>query len=414
MVVISGLISTQAAIAADAENKVFNQDTTFDEITGLGGVITIVSGVTVQFNQSVDGDDVIINNYGTIIFNNPESERVINYEISGTINNHGDIYITSADSLSHFVLDGTLNNYGNFDIITGGFAGHFLHNYGTFSGGAMFENGAYNYCSGIITGSVNNVVNMCPDKDVTYWKMANGEKTEEPKIAGPIIIKDQLKGVGDVDGDGTDDIVWQEDNGQVYYWPILNGHRTENSEDGIKISTPIGKDWHFKGVGDVDGDGTDNIVWQHDSGVVDYWPMLNGVRYGSQRISGPVGSVWQIKGVGDVNGDGTDDIIWRHSNGQVIYWPMINGVIGAGIDISVPITSDWHIKGVGDVDGDDTDDIVWQHDSGVIDYWPMINGVRHGSVNISGAMNTQENQIKGIGDVNGDGTDDIIWVKPNK
>jgi hypothetical protein len=55
----------------------------------------------------------------------------------------------------------------------------------------------------------------------------------------------------------TDDIVWQHSSGQVHYWPMQNGHRT----GGINIHTPVGPDWALRGVGDVNGDGTEDIVW---------------------------------------------------------------------------------------------------------------------------------------------------------
>jgi len=61
---------------------------------------------------------------------------------------------------------------------------------------------------------------------------------------------------------GTADIIWQHSSGQVHYWPMLGGERT----DGINIFTPVGPDWTLRGVGDVDGDGTADIVWQHSSG----------------------------------------------------------------------------------------------------------------------------------------------------
>ena len=75
-----------------------------------------------------------------------------------------------------------------------------------------------------------------------------------------------------------------------------NGQRT----GGYNIYTPVGNDWRLTGVGDVDGDGTDDIVWQHVSGQVHYWPMLNGQRTGGYNIYTPVGNDWTLRGVGNV------------------------------------------------------------------------------------------------------------------
>jgi len=202
----------------------------------------------------------------------------------------------------------------------------------------------------------------------------------------------------------TADIVWQHSSGQVHYWPMQNGVR----QGGVDIFTPVGSEWTLRGVGDVDGDGIGDIVWQHVSGQVHYWPMKNGVRQGGVDIFTPVGSEWTLRGVGDVDGDHVADIVWQHSSGQVHYWPMRAGVRQGGINIFTPVGSEWTLRGVGDVDGDGTADIVWQHSSGQVHYWPMLGGVRQGGVNIFTPVGS-EWTLRGVGDVDGDGTADIVW-----
>ncbi len=78
--------------------------------------------------------------------------------------------------------------------------------------------------------------------------------------------------------------------------------------------------------------------------------MLNGVRQGGIDIFTPVHGDWNLAEVGDVNGDGTDDIIWQHRNGQVHYWPMLNGVRQGGINIFTPVDGNWTLTAVGNVD----------------------------------------------------------------
>ncbi len=141
------------------------------------------------------------------------------------------------------------------------------------------------------------------------------------------------------------DIIWQHNSGQVHYWPMKDGVR----QGGYNIYTPVDSTWTLRGVGDMNGDGTDDIVWQHNSGQVHYWPMLNGVRQGGYNIFTPVDSTWTLRGVGDVNGDGTDDIVWQHNSGQVHYWPMKDGVRQGGYDIFTPVDSTWTLVGVGNV-----------------------------------------------------------------
>lgn len=46
------------------------------------------------------------------------------------------------------------------------------------------------------------------------------------------------------------DVIWQHNNGQVHYWSMRNGQRT----DRINIDEPVSQEWSLKGVGDVNGD----------------------------------------------------------------------------------------------------------------------------------------------------------------
>ena len=56
-------------------------------------------------------------------------------------------------------------------------------------------------------------------------------------------------------------------------------------------------------------------------------------------------AAWQVQGVGDLNGDGTDDILWRNStSGLVVDWLMENGQILDQKVVGQP-TLDWQIQG---------------------------------------------------------------------
>ena len=79
------------------------------------------------------------------------------------------------------------------------------------------------------------------------------------------------------------------------------------------------------GTGDFDGDGTDDLLWRHEStGAVGMYAMGSGspVWQGLGQSSFD----WDIVGVGDYNGDGTDDILWRNAtNGAVGMYDMAGG-----------------------------------------------------------------------------------------
>ena len=76
-------------------------------------------------------------------------------------------------------------------------------------------------------------------------------------------------------------------------------------------------------------------------------------------------STWHVAGVGDFDGNGKSDILWQNDNGSVAIWD--NGQIGHTHRDRVP--SSWHIAGVGDFDGNGKSDIVWHNDNGAIAIW---------------------------------------------
>ena len=79
------------------------------------------------------------------------------------------------------------------------------------------------------------------------------------------------------------------------------------------------------GIGDFDGDGKADILWQNSTTGQLYIWLMNGTTVASQASPGTVASPWSVPGVGDFNGDGKSDILWRNSTtGQVYIW-LMNG-----------------------------------------------------------------------------------------
>ena len=79
-----------------------------------------------------------------------------------------------------------------------------------------------------------------------------------------------------------ENIVWRNTDGQVHHWLIEAGER----QGGYDIWKPVGSEWRLAGVGDVDGDGNEDLVWEHQTDRrVHVWKMEAGKRVGAFDLS---------------------------------------------------------------------------------------------------------------------------------
>src|SRR5262249_39692296 len=81
-----------------------------------------------------------------------------------------------------------------------------------------------------------------------------------------------------------------------------------------------------QGVGDFNGDGTDDIAWYNSAtNSIDIWKLTNGQWSGSVSPgSHPAG--YQPVSFADFNHDGTSDVLWFNATTrQVDLWKISNG-----------------------------------------------------------------------------------------
>ena len=221
----------------------------------------------------------------------------------------------------------------------------------------------------------------------------------------------QVAGIGDLNGDGKDDVLLRHEDGRWYYYP-MNGRRHIVSQRGYADLTR-NRAWQFAGIGDLNGDGKDDVLLRHEDGRWWYYPM-NGRRHitTERGQAGLTASLaWQFAGIGDFNGDGRDDVLLRHEDGRWFYYAM---------DGRRPIISErgvtdltrnlaWQLAGIGDLNGDGKDDVLLRNEDSRWWYYPM-DGRRH-IVSGRGYADLTRNrawQLAGIGDLNGDGRDDVL------
>jgi hypothetical protein len=234
----------------------------------------------------------------------------------------------------------------------------------------------------------------------------------------PIGADFQVAGTGDFNGDGRVDILWRSTStGTIVDWlgTSNGGFAGNGANSNNSVSTSI----HLVGVGDFNGDGRSDILWMTDAGRVVDWlgTATGGFAGNAAHSSNFVAAGWTVAGIGDFNGDGISDILFQNGN-RIIDWlgsPTGNGgFIGNAANSSGLLSVGWSVAGTGDFDGDGHDDLLLINSStGQISDWlgTASGGFADNAANALTSLPTGF-QVAQIGDFNGDGIDDVLMRNP--
>jgi hypothetical protein len=210
--------------------------------------------------------------------------------------------------------------------------------------------------------------------------------------------------VHDFDGDGTGDVLWQHDNGGVGIWELDSGQVIASA--GLRVGGP---DRHVAGTGDFNGDAKSDILWRNDNGATGIWE-LDGTGVIGVGSPGQLAPEWKIADTADFNGDGTSDILWHNDNGATGIWEL-DGTQVIGVGSVGQAAPEWKIAGTGDFNRDGTSDILWRHDNGAVGVWELDGTQVIGTASLGTAG--PDWHVMDTGDFNGDGADDILWRNDN-
>ena len=213
-------------------------------------------------------------------------------------------------------------------------------------------------------------------------------------------------GAGDFNGDGRDDVMLRRDDGVWVYYP-LDGSRVIVEERGWANMTRK-LDWRVAGVGDLNGDGRDDMLLRRTDGAWVYYPM-NGRRVIVEErgwANLPRDTDWRMAGVGDFDGDGRADVLLRHRDGQWRSYAMSGRRVATRQGTQdLPEALAWRLLTVGDFDGEERADVLLRHADGRWRYQAVAVGAAARVVEYQGDW---EWRFAAGGDFNGDGADDVL------
>jgi len=286
--------------------------------------------------------------------------------------------------------------------------------------------------SGACSGVGNCIVTMIEAKSVIAnftFKLFNDASKWTPALdlSHGWTVADFVRTVGDVDGDGDDDLVGFGLDG--VYVSLSNGSSFASSATKWTSAFDLSHGWTVKDfvrtVGDVDGDGDADLVGFGLDGV--YVALSNGSSFASTATKWTsafdLSHGWTVKDfvrtVGDVDGDGDADLIGFGLDG--VYVALSNGSSFAStstkwtsaFDLSHGWTVKDFVRTVGDVNGDGKADLIGFGLDGV--YVGLSNGSSFASnaTKWTSALDlshgwTVADFVRTVGDVNGDGKADVI------
>ena len=150
---------------------------------------------------------------------------------------------------------------------------------------------------------------------VGYYE--DGDVTQFRTMGWGVTAEWELADVGDFNGSGRADILWKNSsNGYLGLW-------MDGTDQWVALpASNLGSGQSLIGMGDVNGDGKDDILI-NSNGVLGYWD-ITGIL--DDTSSTPewnafgihVGNEWETIGCADFDGNGKADIVlWRDSDGYV-------------------------------------------------------------------------------------------------
>ena len=215
-------------------------------------------------------------------------------------------------------------------------------------------------------------------------------------------------GIGDFNGDGLDDVALvtddYSDEGDLLY--VLLQRDDKTLAQPICFSTE-GRNSTLA-VGDLNGDGRDDVVVGGEAAQITLFLSVAGGVFGTRRAL-PAGNSPDALAVGDLNGDGRDDVAVSHWQSPIIglFFQQEGGEMAPMR--SLPATKEGYDDiAIGDVNGDGLADVIRlrKEDTPPLEIFlqqpdhNFANGVGYESrVYLSGIA---------IGDVNGDGVNDLV------
>ncbi len=202
------------------------------------------------------------------------------------------------------------------------------------------------------------------------WFMNGTEEVASAELPSMSDTAWRLMAHANFDEDESPDLLWRNSQtGENQIWLM-----EETEEDGIAQREVVelpgrDPDWQLRGIGDIDGNGSADIFWHHlYSGHNEVWLMNGTQRTFSLDLPSmydadyTVDTDWDLRGTGDFNNDNRPDLLWRNTvTGANQVWLMSGLEQTETVDLPAQTDVNWRLMGTDDLNGDGSSDLLWHN-----------------------------------------------------
>ncbi len=172
----------------------------------------------------------------------------------------------------------------------------------------------------------------------------------------------QIPGIGDHNGDGCDDIIIFTRGSTADVFVALS-NCSNAFGNPVLTHTFFAAGDEYPAIGDVNGDGRDDIItFTRDTSGDVYIALSNGSTHNNSALWHTSFCFWdELPAIGDFNGDGRDDIAtFTRGPAADVYVATSNGssFVGNGVLWNGSFAPSTNLPATGDVDRDGDDDII--------------------------------------------------------
>lgn len=225
---------------------------------------------------------------------------------------------------------------------------------------------------------------------------------------------DMFTSVGDVTGDGRADLLMRDRAGKLWIVPLGAAGTVRGQKVGIGQRIPVPGEFGgitaMGGWGDATGDGKADLVMRLSSGTLYVLPSNGAGAFGPAR--GPLGgnNLTNLSGAGNLIGSGAPDLVGRQ--GDYAYIVPHAGTLDhlGAVPTNLVLPEAAALFNVGDWDKDGRGDLIVRAKDGNLTLYRGSNDGQFWSPTSLGTGFEGVSQLRFVGDVTGDGYGDFMGV----